>query len=63
LLNTLGTVYLQLGDWLRAGDVERTLRARDAEIGGRRLRTAILVGQGQVDEALADAGGRRQRPG
>jgi tetratricopeptide (TPR) repeat protein len=51
LLNTLGTVYLQMGDWLRAGDVERTLRAQNAEMADQ-LRTAILVGQGQVDEAL-----------
>jgi tetratricopeptide (TPR) repeat protein len=55
LLGTLGQVYLQMRDWQRAGDVERALRsvgndaARTMADG---LRTAILVGQGQVDQAI-----------
>ncbi|MEJ6391578.1 tetratricopeptide repeat protein [Gymnodinialimonas ulvae] len=55
LLRALGRVYLQLSDWLRAGDVERTLRALDTEptrAMADSLRAAILVGRGQVDQAL-----------
>jgi tetratricopeptide (TPR) repeat protein len=55
LLRALGRVYLQLSDWLRAGDVERTLRALGTEAAttmADSLSMAILVGQGQVDQAI-----------
>ena len=55
LLRALGRVYLQLSDWLRAGDVERALRAIETEptrAMADSLRAAILVGRGQVDQAV-----------
>jgi tetratricopeptide (TPR) repeat protein len=56
LLRALGQVYLQLSDWRRAGDVERTLRAAGTDSAlavADALRVAILAGQGQVDQAIA----------
>jgi tetratricopeptide (TPR) repeat protein len=55
LLGALGVIYLQLGDWLRASDVERSLRTIGTEqaiAAADRLRMAILAGQGQTDLAL-----------
>lgn len=55
LLRALGRVYLQLSDWLRASDVERALRGIGTDptrAMADSLRAAILVGRGQVDQAV-----------
>lgn len=55
LLRALGRVYLQLSDWLRASDVERALRGLETDptrAMADSLRAAILVGRGQVDQAV-----------
>jgi tetratricopeptide (TPR) repeat protein len=56
LLTMLGDIYVRLEDWPRAEQVERSLRDAGTEAAMRQadsLRTAILAGQGQTDEALA----------
>ncbi len=55
ILTALGRVYLQLSDWRRAEDVERMLRALNTEATlatADRLRAAVLVGRGQVTQAM-----------
>jgi tetratricopeptide (TPR) repeat protein len=53
LLSLLGSVYLQMEDWARAEQVERTLRDRDMAALADQLRTGILAAQGQTEAALA----------
>jgi tetratricopeptide (TPR) repeat protein len=55
LLVLLGDIYLRMGDWSRADQVERTLRGGDATSVALadRLRTSLLAAQGQTESALA----------
>jgi tetratricopeptide (TPR) repeat protein len=55
LLLALGNVYMRSDQWARAEQVERRLRRLGTETGldyADRLRTAVLFGRGQADEAL-----------
>jgi tetratricopeptide (TPR) repeat protein len=53
LLSLLGQIYLQMEDWARAEQVERTLRDRDMVALADQVRTGILAAQGQTEAALA----------
>lgn len=56
LLRTLGDVYVRLGDWPRADQVERALRGLGTEPGrlvADQMRVAILRGQQRDDDAIA----------
>lgn len=56
LLSELASVYVQLEDWGRAGDVERELREIGSPVAveiANRVQLAALQGQGRSDEAVA----------